>query len=173
MSSATEPAAPSLKQLALGDLEQEVSITRRVLERVPDEHLAWKPHDRSMALGSLALHLANLPHWQLRILQSDEFDIGQPLPRQEPPASRAEILAAFDERVSRVREALAATDDAALAQPWTLRRGEQVVMRVPRVGAIRTMGLSHAAHHRGQLSVYLRLLDVPVPSIYGPSADEQ
>lgn len=172
MSTATEPAAPSLKQLALGDLEQEVSTTRRVLERVPEEHLAWKPHDRSMALGSLALHLANLPYWGLSILQSDEFDIGQPLPRQEPPASRAEILAAFDERVSGVREALAAIDDAALAQPWTLRRGEQVMIRQPRVVALRTMALSHSAHHRGQLSVYLRLLGVPVPSIYGPSADE-
>lgn len=173
MSTTAGPAAPSLKQLGLGDMEQEIATTRRVLERVPEEHLGWKPHERSMALGGLALHVANLLFWQLAILQDDEYDLAAAPPPLAPPASREEILAAFDGHVARVRAALAGVDDATLARPWTLRHGEQVMVRQPKLVAMRTWALSHSAHHRGQLTVYLRLLDVPVPPIYGPTADER
>lgn len=170
--STTTAETPSLRQTALGDLEHEMAITRRVLERVPEERLSWKPHEKSWSLGGIAVHIANLPRWAVAILQADEFDLAAPLPRSAEPASREEVLARFDAAVAAVREALAGADDAALARPWTLRRGEQVVTTLPKAGALRTMVISHVIHHRGQLSVYLRLLDVPVPSIYGPSADE-
>jgi uncharacterized damage-inducible protein DinB len=168
-------AAPSqVRQLALGDFEQEIAQTRRVLERVPDDRFGFKPHPKSFSLGHLATHLANLPFWLISILSSDEFDLATvpPTNPDELPTARDAVLAKFDENVAAVRSALEAADDDALLRPWTLRKGEHVVMTIPRVAAIRTVGISHMVHHRGQMTVYFRLLDVPVPGLYGPSADE-
>jgi uncharacterized damage-inducible protein DinB len=164
--------APSLKQAAVGDLENEIATTRRVLERVRDEHLDWKPHAKSMALGGLATHLATLPTYGSKILGSDELDFATRMPPNPIATTRDEVLSRFDAAVADLRALMEAADDTALATPWTLRRGEQIVLRHTKAGMLRTFFLSHMIQHRGQLSVYLRLLDIPVPSIYGPSADE-
>lgn len=172
MSAAEASTSPSLKQLALGDLNHELNTTRKLLERVPEAHLDWKPHDRSMTLGGLALHVATIPFWVSRVLSADFFDLAT-AGRNPPPTGLQEILDAFEERVAGMRQALDAADDATLTQPWQLRRGEQVLQTMPRVAVIRAMGINHMVHHRAQLSVYLRLLDVPLPPMYGPTADEQ
>jgi len=168
-------AAPSqVRQLALGDFEQEIALTRRVLERVPDDRFDFKPHPKSFSAGHLATHLSNLPFWLISILSADEFDLAS-IPPTNPddlPRTRDAVLARFDENVAAVRAALEAADDEALTRPWTLRKGEHVMMTIPRVAAIRTVGISHIVHHRGQMTVYLRLMDIPVPAVYGPSADE-
>ena len=169
----TQPS-PTLKNLAVGDLTHELSTTRRVLERLPDEHFGWKPHEKSMSLGGLAAHITNLVFWQRGILESDAFDFASAPPRpQATPSSRDEILRAFDENAAALKAALEQTDEEALGRTWTLTRGEQVMMSRPKAAALRSMGLSHMIHHRGQLGVYLRLLDVPVPPMYGPTADER
>lgn len=166
-------ASPSLKQVVLADVEPEFATTRRVLERLPEEHFDWRPHPKSFPLGHLAAHVANLPMYGAVTLQSDHFDLASaPPPATDVPTTRAEILDRFDRNVTMFREALEATEDDALAATWTLRRGEQVFLQQLKSAALRAWAISHMVHHRGQLSVYLRLLDVPVPSIYGPSADE-
>lgn len=167
-------SAPSLSQshVLRADFAHELRTTRRVLERVPDDRLGWKPHEKSMSLGGLATHIVNLLQWQLWTLEGDSFDLAAAPPSVEPFESREAILATFDERAAALDEELEATDEGALAQAWTLRRGEAVLMEQPRASVLRGMGLRHIVHHRGQLSVYLRLLDVPVPPIYGPTADE-
>ncbi len=155
----------------LPEFDHEMGTTRRLLERVPDEHLGWKPHDRSMSLGRLATHLAEIPQWGERILGHDELNFtGSYQPRIEQ--SRAAILAIFDEAVAQARKTLAAKSDPELMVPWTLKREGKPVFSMPKVVVIRSMLLNHMVHHRGQLSVYLRLKDVPVPAMYGPSADE-
>lgn len=164
--------SPSLKQLALGDLNHELNTTRKLLERVPEAHLEWKPHEKSFSLGNLALHIATIPYWLTRVLSADHFDLTEAT-RNPPPSSLKEILDAFEHRVSEMRALLDAADDTALTETWQLRRGEQVLQTMPRVAVIRAMGINHIVHHRAQLSVYLRLLDVPLPAMYGPSADEQ
>jgi uncharacterized damage-inducible protein DinB len=168
----TSPA-PSLRALALGDLEHELRGTRAVLERLPEAQLGWKPHERSFPLGALAAHAANLPWWMLRILQDDAFDLAGPRPNLEPPASVAEVLERFDRNAAALLEGLGEADDARLAARWELRRGGEVVAATPRHAALRGFGISHLVHHRGQLTVYLRVLEVPVPGLYGPSADER
>ena len=171
--SSTEPVlAPSLKQLALGDLNHELSTTRRLLERVPEEHLEWKPHEKSMTLGVLAQHVATIVYWITRTVQSDYFDIAT-IRRNPPPTTKQQILDAFQEKVDEMRHALDTADDATLMRPWQLRRGEQVLQTMPTLAVIRSMAINHMVHHRGQLSVYLRLLNVPLPPMYGPTADEQ
>lgn len=172
MSIADSTTAPSLKQLALGDLNHELALTRKLLERVPEAHLDWKPHPKSMTLGGLALHVATIPYWLNRVLEADSFDLATAT-RNPPPTSHQQIMDAFEERVANMRRTLDATADAALARPWQLRRGDQVLQTMPRLAVIRTMAISHMIHHRAQLGVYLRLLDVPLPPMYGPSADEQ
>ena len=155
----------------LSELEQEAKTTRRVLERVPNDRLAWKPHAKSMSLGQLALHIATTPGGVAQLVTES--------PRQRPnfaerptPASVADVLAALDESVEDARAIVGAMDDASLMAMWTMMDGEKTVMSVPRIGLLRAIMLNHWYHHRGQMSVYLRELDVPVPSIYGPSADE-
>jgi uncharacterized damage-inducible protein DinB len=170
--SITETTTPSLKQLALGDLNHELGVTRKLLERVPEAHLDWKPHEKSMTLGGLALHVATIPYWLIRVLEADSFDLATAT-RNPPPSSVQQILEAFEDRVANMRRALDAADDASLTRTWQLRRGDQVLQTMPRLAVIRAMGISHMIHHRAQLSVYLRLLDVPLPPMYGPTADEQ
>ena len=155
----------------LPEFDHEMTMTRRLLERVPDDQLAWKPHAKSMSIGGLATHLSNLPWWGQVTLNDTEFDLAT-FPNQAEPGSRAQILDAFDRNVTATRAALTGKSDAELMAPWALKRAGQTIFSLPKASVWRSFVLSHVIHHRGQLSVYLRLLDVPVPSIYGPSADE-
>jgi len=153
------------------ELLREAKTTRRLLERVPEDKLAWTPHERSRPLGALAWHMAIIPSRIVRFAQQDEVDVTTVVP-PPAPASTAEILAAFDANVSEAAEILGGLDDEALGRTFSFRRGGAVIFKGPKAAFLRTVLLNHSVHHRGQLSVYLRLLDVPVPSIYGPSADE-
>ncbi|HEY7767216.1 DinB family protein [Longimicrobium sp.] len=165
-------SAPSLKQLALGDLEHELETTRRVLDRVPEQHLDWKPHAKSFSLGQLATHLTQMPFWVTTTITQDELDVAG-APRTEPLDTHAAIMRRFDDNVADAREALQNADESTFGNKWSLKAGDHVILSMPRLAVLRSFCLSHMIHHRGQLSVYLRLLDVPVPSIYGPTADEQ
>ena len=155
----------------LQELEQEAQTTRRVLERVPDAELGWKPHAKSMSLGQLALHIATVPGNVAAIAAGPGFD--SPPDFVQPPAqTAAELIPTLNDSVARARALLEKMDDRQALEVWTLKSGGQVVMAMPRAALLRTIMLNHWYHHRGQLSVYLRELNVPVPSIYGPSADE-
>jgi uncharacterized damage-inducible protein DinB len=155
----------------LSELEQEAQATRRVLERVPEKHLAWRPHRKSRTLGELALHIAMVPGAVAELIAS-------PSPAQAPtfvdpsPASAAELLPALDESLAKARRILTGMDDAAFTAIWRLMQADRELFAVPRAALLRSIMLNHWYHHRGQLTVYLRELDVSIPSIYGPSADE-
>ena len=155
------------------EFDHEMAATRRVLERVPDDAFEWTPHERSFSLGGLASHLAQLPHWGNQILDAEMYDLAGATGRSAPKSSRAEVLETFDRHVGEVRRALVAGSDAELAAPWTLKRGAHVVLSMPRIAALRRFLLHHVIHHRGQMTVYLRLRDVPGPPLYGPTADER
>lgn len=154
------------------ELEQEAKATRRLLERVPEDRLGWRPHEKSMTLGRLAGHIAEIPEWGHEILDLDGLDFAEMDYTPFAPSSRQEILDRFDAALETFRQATDGVDDERLAQPWVMRMGDQVLGDDPRDASVRTWIHSHMVHHRGQLSVYLRLLDVPVPAIYGNSADE-
>ena len=162
-----------MRDTLLAEFDHETAATRRLLERVPDDaqRLAWKPHQKSMSLGGLATHIANLPHCSARILNEPFFDLTAAPPSPDEKTSRGEILTAFDGNVKEARAWIDKTDGELNAR-WTLKRGTQEMFSLPRIAAFRSFVLSHLIHHRGQLSVYLRLNDIPVPAIYGPSADE-
>ncbi len=165
----------TIKELLLPEFDQETAQTRRVLERVPEDRLDWQPHDRSMTLGHLASHIAEAYDWAGAIMDNTEFDLLEAMAEgfeSTRAASRTELLELFDRCTTRARAALD-RDDAGYAEPWTFIKGGQKMMTLPRVAAIRAFLLNHIVHHRGQLTVYLRLNDVPVPGMYGPSADEQ
>jgi uncharacterized damage-inducible protein DinB len=155
----------------LPEFDHEMTTTRKVLERVPEDKFGWKPHAKSFSVGELATHVANLPTWGTETLTKSEIDLagGQ---RVASLASKAELIATFDRNVAATRAALAGKTDAELLAIWSLKRGGKTIFSMPKTAVLRSFVLSHLIHHRGQLSVYLRLLDVPVPSIYGPSADE-
>jgi len=154
----------------LQELEQEAQTTRRVLERVPNDKLDWKPHAKSMSLGQLALHVATTPGGVAEIACQPSIE----LPGFSHPSatSASELVPALEQSVARAKELLSGLDDSALAATWRVVDGNREVMALPRAAVLRAIMLNHWYHHRGQLSVYLRQLDVPVPSIYGPSADE-
>lgn len=154
----------------LAEFEKQAPVTRRFLERLPEDKLTWKPHERSMTAGQLALHLATVPSGVLRLARSNPATPPSGQPPQ--PASGQEILAAHDAGVAAVRELLAGMDDAYMQETWRLVAGGQEVLAQPRMEFIRDVMLSHWYQHRGQFSVYLRLLNVPVPASWGPSADE-
>lgn len=162
-----------VKQLIVGDAMHELAMTRRILERLPDEHMAWKPHVKSMTLGGLSTHLINLLNWQIAIFLYPEFDLSTVPLRREPLERREDVLEEFDANVVKLEKLIAECDEKTLAEEWTLRSGDHIILRQPRATAFRTFGLSHMVHHRAQLGVYLRLLDVPIPGLYGPSADEE
>ncbi|MDR9855594.1 DinB family protein [Paenibacillus sp. VCA1] len=162
-----------VKQLIFGDAKHELATTRRVLERLPDEHMNWKPHDKSMTLGGLATHLINLLNWQVAIFLSAELDLSTVPSRREALERREDVLEEFDANVVKLEKLLDECDENALGEEWTLRHGDHIILRQPRALALRTFGISHMVHHRAQLGVYYRLLDIPVPGMYGPSADEQ
>ncbi len=154
----------------LAELEQEAQATRRLLERVPEDRLSWKPHPKSFSLGQIALHLAELPGGVGSMAAEEMF----PLPQfqQKEAESRAELLRAFERGLTTARDALGRMDDQKLMGTWTLQHEGRVLMSLPRVALLRSLLLNHYYHHRGQLTVYLRLLNVPLPSTYGPTADE-
>ena len=154
------------------ELEQESAATRRLLERVPADKLSWKPHPKSMSLGQLANHVAQIPGRIAGLARGDGFDISSASFEAPEAKDVSELLPSLDAGLESARELLNGLDDAAAAAPWTMKHGERTVFSVPRKAMIRTMMLNHWYHHRGQLAVYLRILDVPVPATYGRSADE-
>lgn len=154
----------------LAELDQEAQTTRRVLERVPGDKLAWKPHVKSMSLGQLALHVATNPGEIAEIMEQDSYEMSGG--ESPAPQSAAELVPALDQSIQTAQQIFGGWDDAKLNATWKLTQNGKAMMAVPRSAILRAFFLSHWYHHRGQLSVYLRLLDVPVPSIYGPSADE-
>jgi uncharacterized damage-inducible protein DinB len=156
----------------LNEFREEVAITRRILERVPVDKLTWKPHAKSMTLGQLAWHVATIPGGIARIAQQDSFDVlsGSFVPPQ--PASLQKILAAYEQAVPDAVKFLSELTDDRAQTSWRLMKGDRELFHQPRINVVRTIMLNHWYHHRGQLSVYLRLLDVALPVIYGRSADE-
>jgi uncharacterized damage-inducible protein DinB len=165
----------ALRDALLPDFDHEMATTRRVLERVPDTDFDWKPHPKSMTLGQLAGHLATLPKWCASVFDVSVLDLGTVGPDARPrePASRTQLLADFDQRVAAARAGLIRQTDPELLAPWTLKHGGHEIFTLPRISALRSFIMNHSIHHRGQLTVYLRLKEVPVPPVYGPTADEQ
>ncbi len=164
-----------MSEALIPEFDQEMANTRRALERVPDDKFDWKPHQKSMSMGRLASHIANLPGWASLLVEKDSLDIapgGVPMRNQEA-ASSQELLGFFDQEVKAARAAIAAASDERLRGSWTLLKNGRTVFTLPRITLLGSMVLKHIVHHRGQLTVYLRLNDIPVPGFYGPSADEQ
>ncbi|SNC65977.1 Uncharacterized damage-inducible protein DinB (forms a four-helix bundle) [Hymenobacter gelipurpurascens] len=166
-----ETQTSSLQTALSQELKHELSLTRRLLERVPTEKFDWQPHPKSMKIGTLASHMANLVGFLEMSLQGPETDMAT-VQMPASPTTTDEVLRRFDVNSENIHKALGQVDDATFHDLWTMRRGEQVFMTMPRAAVARTLVLNHLVHHRGQLSVYLRLLDIPVPAIYGGSADE-
>ncbi len=165
----------AIAQSLLPEFDMEMANTRKTLERVPDGKFGWKPHPKSGSMGWLAGHLANMPSWPTMILQQDSLDIapaGTPITPPAAPTNRKELLDMFDRNVQESRKVIAAASDQQLMKPWSLLKTGQTVMTLPKVAVLRGFVMNHMIHHRAQLGVYLRLNDVPVPAIYGPSADE-
>lgn len=164
----------ALSDALLPEFDNEMANTRKTLERVPDGKFDWKPHEKSFPMGSLAGHLANLPSWGSLTLGSDSFDLapgGEPV---KTPAlnSATELLATFDANVAATRAAITGASDQDMFKPWTLMSNGNTILTMPKVAVLRNFVMNHMIHHRAQLGVYLRLNDIPVPAIYGPSADE-
>jgi uncharacterized damage-inducible protein DinB len=164
----------SIAESLLPEFDREMGLTRRLLDRLPDGQFAWKPHEKSMTLGRLAEHLAELPAWMPISIHQASFEVTTRRPDgYVSPSTRTEVLALFDKNVSEARTALSGRTDAELMAPWTLRAQGKEVFTMPKAIVLRGFVLNHLIHHRGQMTVYLRLQNVPLPSIYGPSADEQ
>jgi uncharacterized damage-inducible protein DinB len=164
------------RDILLPEFDMEMDNTRRTLERVPDDKFGWKPHEKSGTLGWMATHVATLPNWAKITMEQDSLDLapaGGSSFVPPKPGNRKELLDIFDKNRAEARAALAAGDDAAYAQPWALLMGGKQLFSEPRSAVLRRMVLNHIIHHRGQLTMYLRLLNVAVPGLYGPSADEQ
>lgn len=160
----------------LPEYDHEFGTARRLLERVPESEFGWKPHEKSMTLGQLAGHVASLAFWCSATMKAPFYDLAanaDPETKLEAPPSHAELMRSFDAKVKDAREQLAKATDAEMMAPWSLKHGDHEIFSMPRVAAVRTFVMNHMIHHRGQLSVYLRLKNVPLPSIYGPTADEQ
>lgn len=162
-----------IRDALLPEFDHEMATTRRLLERIPDDKFSFQPHPKSATMASLATHLSELVNWVPETIGKDSIDLaGYDPSKRKIAASRAELLAMFDKAVANGRAALASVEDAQLMQPWSLKSGEQVFLTMPKAAVLRSFVFSHHVHHRGQLSVYLRLNDLPVPAMYGPSADE-
>ena len=165
-----------LADALVAELQHEAKVTRSLLARVPDDKASWKPHTKSMSLGELAIHLANIESYGVAVATKPELNfqaLGGTGVTNVKWTSRDEALELFDRNVEAALSAVSALSDQRLREPWTLRFGDHVVFTLPRVAVWRSFVMSHQIHHRGQVSVYLRLNDVPVPPIYGPSADER
>src|SRR5688572_10977772 len=158
----------------LPEFDREMGLTRRVLDRVPDGQFAWKPHEKSMTLGRLAEHLTEMPMWLAVSIKESGVDVSTPRPADyKSPATRAALLTVFDRNVVEARTAVAGRGDGELMAPWTLKHQGKELFTMPKIAVIRGFAMNHMIRHRGQMMVYLRLQNVAVPSIYGPSADEQ
>ncbi len=165
----------ALSESLLPEFDHEMANTRKTLERVPLNRSDWKPHEKSMAMGSLATHLSNIPTWAVYTLAQDSLDLapgGEPLPPAELAKSEADLLATFDANVAKARAVIADAADPEFFKPWTLMSNGNTILTMPKVAVLRSFVMNHLIHHRAQLGVYLRLNDIAVPSIYGPSADE-
>ena len=162
----------AIADMLLPEYDHEMATTRKLLERVPDGHFDWKPHGKSYSLGQLAQHVATLPWWGLVTLQQTEFDVAAN-PPLAPVATRVALLDLFDRHCAATRQALTGKTDAELMAPWALKNDAATIFSMPKVTVWRSFVMNHLVHHRGQLSVYLRMQDVPLPAMYGPSADEQ
>ena len=170
MSSDTTPGVRA--QAFLNELDNEAKVTRSLLERVPAEKFDWKPHEKSMSFGRLATHVAEMFGWTKETLKQDTLDFATADFKPFEPTSNAELLAFFDNHIAMAKTILAETPDETFFTDWTMRNGEQVYMTMPKIAVMRSFVMNHIIHHRGQLSVYLRMNDIPVPAMYGPSADE-
>lgn len=157
----------------VAELAHEAVSARKMIERLPSDKLDWKPHDKSMKLGRLAGHIVEMINWVKLIVDTDGLDFASYPYQPKEYASAAEIVADFDRALSQASDALASVDESKLGENWVMRNGDKVLLDLPKGVVIRTFSMNHVYHHRGQLSVYMRMLDIPVPSIYGPSADEQ
>jgi uncharacterized damage-inducible protein DinB len=162
----------SIAQSLLPEFDQEMANTRKVLERVPEDKLGYKPDPKSMTMGRLAGHVAEMPGWGAVTVNTPALDFSKGEYQPLEMTSRAQILAAFDKIVVEARAAIAGASDAHLMEPWTLQNGSAVLFTMPRIAVLRSMVMNHTIHHRAQLTVYFRLNGVPVPGMYGPSADE-
>lgn len=162
-----------LNAAILPEFDHEMDNTRKVLERVPENKFGWKPHDKSGSMIWLAGHVAQIPSYAGFIFANDFFDIAGGATPPPPPKTHKELMELFEKNAKETRAALQAVTDEKLMQPWSLKAGDKTFFTIPRISVIRTMVMNHIIHHRAQLMVYLRLNDVPVPAIYGPSADEQ
>lgn len=169
--SANDRLSPTLGQRMIAELTRESATTRTVLERVPEDRLAWRPHAKSMSLGQLALHVARLPLGITMLVE--RLTVGAPTVPLVEPAARGEILDALQRSVAYAVERLESWSDEDLAATWSLTHEDTVLIALPRGEVLRSLMLNHTYHHRGQLTVYLRLLDVSVPPVYGPTADER
>lgn len=164
-----------LSDALLPEYDQETANTHTMLSRIPEDRLDWQPHPKSMTLRGLATHLSNLPRWTVFTLEEDAFDVappgGEPM-REEPVKSVAQALSQFDENVAAARKSIERIAESDWQKPWSLLAGGNAIFTMPRAAVIRSFILNHLVHHRAQLGVYLRLCDVPVPQVYGPTADE-
>lgn len=166
----------SISATILPEFDHEMATTRTLLERVPEADADWKPHPKSYGLADLATHIANLPGWAVYTFKDNELDFNPPggVPFKNARIDKtSELLSKFDESVKAGHAAIAAATDADFMMPWTLKNGGSVIFTLPRRAVVRTFIMNHIIHHRGQLSVYLRLRDIPLPSVYGPTADTQ
>ncbi len=160
-----------LTESFIAEITHESTVTRKVLERVPEDKFGWRPHEKSMTMGRLASHITELIGWIETITKRDDFDLARDYFAFEPKTN-SELLDLFDKNLQLAISALKSISEEEMMKSWTLRRGEHLILSLPRAQVIRSVVLNHMIHHRGQLSVYLRLNNIPVPSIYGPSADE-
>ena len=166
----------AISDALLPEFDHEMQNTRKTLERIPDDKFGWKPHEKSMTLGRLSAHLAEIPTWANNSIEKDSIDIAPTggSPYQPSQAnSRKEVLALFDANIAAARKAIAAVSDQTLMKPWSLLMGGKTILTMPKVAVLRSFVMNHTIHHRAQLGVYLRLNNLPVPATYGPSADEQ
>jgi uncharacterized damage-inducible protein DinB len=168
----TQEESMAISEALAAELKVEAATTRRLLERIPEDQFAWKPHEKSMTLERLSGHIAELPKLFAMVLTQDDMDFGTGNYQPFAPQSTDDLVTTFDKNVAEALNQLGGQSDDAYAKTWRMRNGEKVFFELPRMAALRSIGLNHLIHHRGQLSVYLRLLDVSLPSIYGPSADD-
>lgn len=172
MSTASAVTANTIGSAYLAELEHEAKVAREVLSRVPADKFDWKPHEKSMSFGKLASHIAEMVGWTGPTLQHPELDFSKMDYKPFEPKTTEELLEYFDKNLAEAADVLRNTTDEQFMESWTMRNGETVYFTMPKIAVMRSFVMNHIVHHRGQLSVYLRLNDIAVPSMYGPSADE-
>src|SRR5215204_555004 len=163
----------NLATALIGELQLEAATTRKCLERIPADKFDYKPHEKSMSMGRLATHVAEMTGWVIETVNKTELDFATMDYKPFEPQTTDELVEYLDKIIGEAVEALKTASDEAMIENWTLRNGEEIYFTMPRIGVLRGMVFNHIVHHRGQLSVYMRLNDIPVPALYGPSADEQ